>query len=335
MPTYERGAKGVDITRLEIALQELGLYDGKLDDTFGAGMEAAVQAYQQHRGLRVTGVVDEETHRRIVAETSPKAAAVRGQPEEYRSLALTAGFETSAGVPDCFAGLAGDFDGQGISFGVLQWNLGQGTLQPLLKKMLAQHPAVVQATFGDGFGALGEMLNRDRPAQLAWARTIQGPRGRSLKEPWHARFVALGRTTECQQIQVAMAGDRFRRARQLCGEYGLWSERGVALMFDIVVQNGSIRDETKRRIVAEFEALPGALTREEREILRMRIIANRRAEAARAEFIEDVRRRKLTIANGVGIVHGRGYDLERQFLLRLVPAALSSGDAAVPLPSPA
>ena len=30
------------------------------------------------------------------------------------------------------AGLSGDFDGQGLSFGVLQWNLGQGSLQPLL-----------------------------------------------------------------------------------------------------------------------------------------------------------------------------------------------------------
>lgn len=43
--------------------------------------------------------------------------------------------ETS--VPEskgCWAGSAGDFDGQKVSVGIAQWNFGQGTLQPLLKK---------------------------------------------------------------------------------------------------------------------------------------------------------------------------------------------------------
>ena len=53
------------------------------------------------------------------------------------------------------------------------------------------------------------------------------------------------------------------------------------------------------------------------QVARMRIIANRRAAAARPEFVNDVRVRKLTIAEGQGTVHGIPYDLEEQFGLRL------------------
>jgi hypothetical protein len=45
----------------------------------------------------------------------------------------------------------------------------------------------------------------------------------------------------------------------------------------------------------------------------MRIVANRRADAAAARFVDDVRVRKLTIANGQGTVHNVSYDLEQQF----------------------
>ena len=50
---------------------------------------------------------------------------------------------------------------------------------------------------------------------------------------------------------------------------------------------------------------------------RMRIIANRRAVASKAQFVNDVRVRKLTIAEGEGVVHGIHYNLEEQFALRL------------------
>jgi hypothetical protein len=49
------------------------------------------------------------------------------------------------------------------------------------------------------------------------------------------------------------------------------------------------------------------------EVARLRSIANRRAEAAAPQFVEDVRVRKLTIANGGGTVHGITWDLEAQF----------------------
>jgi hypothetical protein len=66
-------------------------------------------------------------------------------------------------------------------------------------------------------------------------------------------------------------------------------------------------------ITADFQALPSDLSDEDREVEMLKIVANRRAEAANAKWVEDVRVRKLCIANGGGSVHGIQYDLDGQF----------------------
>jgi hypothetical protein len=94
-------------------------------------------------------------------------------------------------------------------------------------------------------------------------------------------------------------------------------------MFDISVQNGSIGALVRAQIEKDFAALPKLEDPLPAEVARMRIIANRRAAACRPEFVEEVRARKLTIAEGQGVVHGIPYDLEQQFGLRLAPLELS------------
>ena len=61
------------------------------------------------------------------------------------------------------------------------------------------------------------------------------------------------------------------------------------------------------------------------EVGRLRVIASRRAEAANPRWVADVRARKLTIANGVGAVHGAHYDLEAQYGIGLTCADLNAG----------
>ena len=48
------------------------------------------------------------------------------------ALKVTGHFEDST---DPLGGVSGDFDGMGISVGVLQWNIGMGSLQPLVKNL--------------------------------------------------------------------------------------------------------------------------------------------------------------------------------------------------------
>jgi len=61
---------------------------------------------------------------------------------------------------------------------------------------------------------------------------------------------------------------------------------------------------------------PG-LGEDETEVARLRAVANRRADVAKARWREDVRERKLCIADGEGRVHGINYDLAEQFGIEL------------------
>lgn len=316
MALYRIGSKGGEVKRIQERLKSFLLYGGPVDGDFGGGTEAAVKAFQKERGLAVDGAVGPGTWGMLFDESIPEPS-ILGRPLAYRCLALTGSFETGSPVPECFTGISGDFDGQGISLGVLQWNFGQDSLQPLLKDMITSHRDIAESVFKERLGILEEALGSGKDRLMAFALSIQHSVKRTVNEPWRGIFKALGRTGEFQDIQLKYAQERYTSALGLCTEYGLWSERAAALMFDIKVQNGSIGSTVKARITGDLGALPQGKSEEEAEVMKMRIIAERRAEAAKGPWVEDVRARKLCCANGRGTVHGIDYDLESQFGIRL------------------
>jgi len=320
MAVYKLGSVGEEVSRIQEKLATLGLYTGKVDGAFGGGTEAAVTAFQKANGLDPDGAVGPATWAKLFGGEIPEPA-LAAAPVAQRALALSGSFETGGSGPECFSALAGDFDGQGLSFGALQFNLGQGTLQPILQGLLADHRDAMEASFQARLPELEAALAGGTAAALAFARSIQDPVRRAVEEPWRGMFRALGRTPECQAAQTRAAGSYGSTGRALAAAYGLWSERGYALMFDIAVQNGGIGSAVRARILDDFAALPAGLSEGEREVRKMQIVANRRAEAASPKFVEDVRRRKLCIADGQGTVHGIAYDLAAQFGIRLVAAA--------------
>jgi hypothetical protein len=197
--------------------------------------------------------------------------------------------------------------------GILQWNFGQQSLQPLLKEMDSLHGGTLKDIFGESYNILTEVLYKySFRDQMAWIQSIQSAR-HDFYEPWKGLFKTLGRNEAFQDIQIKHSSAAFQRAVKLCREFGIWSERALALMFDVVVQNGSIGKETRDRINLDISRLAPDIPSEELEVEKLRIVANRRAEASRAQFREDVRRRKLCCANGKGNVHGTDYDLDHQF----------------------
>lgn len=317
MALYKRGSKGPEVERIQARLKELGYYLGPLDGDFGGGTESAVKSFQKAKRVTVDGVVGPQTWKLLFPREKIPAGSILRRPLAYRCLALTGAFETGAPVPECFAGLSGDFDGQGMSFGALQWNLGQGSLQPLLREMDRSHAPILREIFADHYPELRSMLDSDRDEQVAWARSIQDLRRFVVVEPWRGLFKTLGRRKEFQDIQAKASSRLYRAARDLCRLYRVRSERAVALMFDIKVQNGSISQLVRAQIQRDFGQLQPARDWETEEVARLRIIANRRAEAANPRWVEDVRTRKLTIANGEGTVHGLSYDLEQQYGIRL------------------
>lgn len=243
------------------------------------------------------------------------------KPIFERILELTGTFETSKLPPESYGVTVGNFDGAGMSFGILQFNLLSGTLQPILREMIAKHPNLVKSCFGSLYPELQEMLDtRSTKAQIEWAkkRTINC---RPLRPEWRDAFRCLGITPECIELQRKIAREKyFSRAIALWEQYGLCTERGLALMFDIAVQNWSIKPETKEKIFSDFKKIipnGNPINPCQIEAAKLKIIANRRAEASNPRWVENVRRRKLVIATGYGTANGVTIDLEKQFNLKL------------------
>jgi hypothetical protein len=123
----------------------------------------------------------------------------------------------------------------------------------------------------------------------------------------------LGQFSQVQQIQRQAARDHyFTPALDTARKFTLASELGLALCFDIHVQNGGIGTDAQSDI---DEAL--AATKFASELATRVIIANAVANNAQSEFRNDVRRRKLTLATGQGMVHGANYVLENWGLTEL------------------
>jgi hypothetical protein len=318
MTMYQLGSRGSEVRQIQEKLKAKGLYQGALDGDYGGGTQSAVMRFQRANSLEVDGAVGPATWSALFGSTIAVPQIVR-EDLPLRCLALTGAFETGKSAPECFCGISGDFDGQGISFGVLQWNFGQGSLQPLLLEMIEKHGPVARDVFGAYLEPLREALGAPKDELMEFARSVQHPIKHVVFEPWKGMAKALGRTPEFQAIQAHHARDRFDRGLRMCREYGLVSERAAALMFDIVVQNGSIGTVVRSQIQNEVRRLPATLTPDQREVRTMEIVANRRAEAANPRWVDDVRSRKLCIARGEGTVHGIHYDLESQFGIGLRP----------------
>lgn len=325
----QRGMHGDLVAGIQQRLKDLGLLSGGVDGAFGGGTEAAVKTFQLKQGAQATGIVDAATWGKLFPGVAPPESPLAHASLNQKCLALTGAFETGRQPPDCFCGITGNFDGQGISFGVLQWNIGQQSLQPLLAQMIGDHPQVCQSIFHEHLDTIRTLGGESAEEQLKFACSIQTPKG-DVVEPWRGMLVSLGRTNEFQAIQASHASKLLDNSIALCGAYGLRSERAVALMFDIQTQNGSIKPLVKTQILADFKQVTASAP-DDVEVARMRIIANRVAASARAQFVDDVRVRKLTIAEGKGTVHGIPYDLENVYCLTLAPfassnAASTSGD---------
>jgi D-alanyl-D-alanine carboxypeptidase len=257
-------------------------------------------------------------------------------PTEEKALRITTTFET--GRPLGFSGLTGNFDGQGISFGLLQWNFGTGSLQPLLRQFDQRFPTRFNAIFGNDAPRLRDVLDSHTIAeQMQFARSINDAQNH-IVEPWNSRFNRLAQDPDFQAIQLAVARRRMDAAEQNARELGLHTERSLAVMFDNVTQNGAAwldvpRQNPRRRILQDRKSQrEHALRRplNERELLEL--IANVVADTANPRWREDVRRRRMTIVNGTGVVHGTHFDLGTRFGLSDQP--WTAGGAAAQQPAP-
>lgn len=289
-----KGVHGELVEKIQRQLTELGFDPKGIDGDFGSNTRKAVSAFQKTNGLESTGEVDVTTWQRLMGISIP---SVRD-----RSLQLTAAFEGHD-----FPLAQGNWDGAGLTWGIIGFTLKHGEVSKIILEIFNREPGLVRQAFGKPTDDLIEIMRASKAKQLAWADSISmGPKKVRLAEPWRSAFQRFGEIEEVRALQIELADrDYFQPAVQTAKDYGLKAELGLALSFDIHVQNGGIKPSARKEIKKHLAEHPVTSEQELRVI-----IANAVADKAKPEIREDVRLRKLTIATGSGKVH------ESVFVLR-------------------
>ncbi|WP_160685326.1 SH3 domain-containing protein [Clostridium sp. C2-6-12] len=202
--------------------------------------------------------------------------------------------------------IAGNFDGQGLSLGYLQWCIGQGTLQPLLNRMDRQYNAEMRSVFGSNYDSIHNILLDTPQNQLLWAKSINNS-SNTIAEPWYSQFVALTNNEHFKTIEADAEAYRVVQAMLICDKYNLKTIRGFALAFDVAVQNGSISPEAAKVIDAAIAQKPSMSEKD-----RLKVIANAVADTSTSNA-DDIRIRKMAIVNGNGTVHGIALNLDANY----------------------
>lgn len=219
------------------------------------------------------------------------------KPElKEKILKLTSIFETSGN----WGAVAGNFDGQILSYGPLQWNLGQKTLQRILKLIPKD---VLTKYLGNDF--VDALYNNTIESFVI--KNVLSVDGRVKKE-WTKKFNDLAKEQVVKDIFILGAENYFKKAKSLCEALGFETERGLALCFDTAVQNGAPRkdhiNEYNKRL---------AQTKLSQEWEKLKLFATVVADLANPRWRNNVLNRKLSIALGGGTVAGFTFNLEKDF----------------------
>jgi Putative peptidoglycan binding domain/Glycosyl hydrolase family 46 len=289
------GVRGEIARSIQQRLTDLGFDPHGVDGKFFGNTVAAVKKFQQSKGLATSGSVDIATWAALLGTPIPDV--------RERSLQVTASFEGHG-----FSLAQGNFDGAGITWGIIGFTLKHGELGKIVLEIQDTRPNLVRDAFGDKTNKILSILKAPKDQQLAFADSIsQGSNKTRLADNWGWAFERFGMIPEVQAVQLQRVDqDYFQPARKTARALGLKTELGLALAFDIHVQNGGVSSDAHEQIDHDIAEHP--ISRE--QDLRV-ILANAVADHAKnVAYREDVRSRKLTLATGSGRVHGAFYLLE-------------------------
>lgn len=280
--------------RIQAGLQRQGFAVGDLlkfaDGDFGGKTHAAVQALQGARGLPATGIVDAPTWQQLTPEPMPSLFE--------RCLQVTAAFEGHG-----FGLAKGNFDGAGITWGVIGFTLSNREIQVLLATAEVQSPGILARCMGALTAEWRAVTVLTLTQQVAWAHAMSsGSSRQSLPAVWLLAFEKLGNEEVVKRFQMQRAyGRYFVPSAASAATLGLASELGIALAFDVHVQNGGFKPDAFTLAAALPAATPEAVRRQK--------LAACAAGSARPQYRADVLSRKNTLATGQGGVHGGSYTL--------------------------
>ncbi|MFT8314025.1 MAG: Ig-like domain-containing protein [Clostridium sp.] len=202
--------------------------------------------------------------------------------------------------------IEGNFDGEGLSLGYLQWCIGQGTLQPLLNRMDSQYNSEMKSIFGTNYDSIHKMLQDTQANQLNWAKSINDS-SNNITSSWHSQLVNLTNNQDFIGIEKDAQVYTVHQAMLICDKYKLNTVRGFALAFDIVNQDGGISTAAQEIIASTYVTNPNM---SEKDLLS--VIANAVASTSTTNS-SDILSRKMAIINGQGTVHVINLNLDLNY----------------------
>jgi peptidoglycan hydrolase-like protein with peptidoglycan-binding domain len=101
--TVFRGDSGTNVTRLQDLLRNAGYFPAATTGFFGDFTEAAVQDFQQSRGLAVDGIAGYETLEALESSVSPGKSTVPGNPSDSTDIAFKNSFNPKFNSDNCLA----------------------------------------------------------------------------------------------------------------------------------------------------------------------------------------------------------------------------------------
>jgi hypothetical protein len=283
-------------------------------------------------------------------------------PWERRSLALALNISGSFEGPEGWKNISNNFDGMGLSAGLLNQTLGTGSLQPLLSALKNSKPQVIKANLslerayslvemiktwelqtgqvitspvlskvnnyrsisGDEDSSIydedDEEFNQDiftkaqqtaESVSVDWAiRNLYESNGQ-FKATWRAELQKMLLAPEYISLQVEAALKIHNKAMLYTNSIKKNDLKTYILMFDIVVQNGGIRD-------AEFKQWREEIIRKGFTVHedKLKALVEIRAQRVRPQYKNDVIKRKFALINTKGVVHGRNRDLTKEYCFK-------------------
>jgi hypothetical protein len=293
---------GTVITDIQAALNAIGSISIPVDGLFGRQTQDALSALQARQGFPSTGTVADTTWTFLMRTAAP--------PIFERSLQVTASFEGTG-----FTQAVGNFDGAGVTWGIIGFTLVDGELGTVLTTVNQRYPDLIAKAFGHDADEVLTVTGTTttKADKITWADSIsRGAKKYLLAEPWRTYFSDLGSFREVQKIQVDRARDVYwgMAVRDL-NALGLGEELDYLLMFDVAVQNGGMKSKNRlANALAAFHAQNPASAGQKRSI-----IAQVVADTIGSTYRGDVLSRKMTIATGAGLVHSANYSLSDWGLL--------------------
>ena len=229
-------------------------------------------------------------------------------------LKITSKFEGAS-----FDTVTGNFDGQGMSLGILQWNINQGTFRAYILNHL-------DLLMFDYFPVpITPLYSMDNSASMAWVKDVVLDMNGNVKPEWNDAFKRFLTESSVINLQKRACDKYFHRAKEICGILGFTHEnkRAMAFSFDIAVQSWSLGIDRPEANHSQADSITqiygvdnymlwnGLEMSEEQQILI--IAAHLRALKCKPEWRNVFFTRKCTIALGLGIVNKEKHDFRKLF----------------------